>query len=277
MKLTVLMDNNTLIDRYLTGEPGVSYLIELDDERFLFDTGYSAAFINNAQILGIDLRQLQGVVLSHGHNDHTWGLGHLMQHFDRCDFMPADKLPLIAHPHAFLPKQFGNKMIGVNFPPGAYDHWMVKVEAASPYHVAERLIFLGEVPRRNSFEAQTPVGETIDCCGRRHADFVLDDSALVYISHGGLVVITGCSHAGICNIIDYAIEVTGEPRVLAVIGGFHLQNAEAAIMQQTADYFTQRQVTTLYPCHCTDLQAKLALAQVANVREVGVGMVLSFD
>lgn len=277
MKLTVLMDNNTLIDSYLTGEPGVSYFIELDDKKYLFDTGYSAAFIGNAQTLGLDLRQLQSIILSHGHNDHTWGLGHLIQHYDRINHVAEEKIRLIAHPQAFLPKHFENKAIGGNFPADCYSSYVTKIESAEPYQVAERLIFLGEIPRSNHIEAQSPIGETIDCCGRSTADFVLDDSALVYIAKEGIVVITGCSHSGICNIIDYAIQLTGKRRVLAVIGGFHLLNAKLQVMQHTARYFAKLDAVALYPCHCTDLQAKVVLSQVANVQEVGVGMVLNFD
>ena len=73
MQLTVLVDNNTLIDRYYLGEPGVAYYLEDGDVRILFDVGYSDIFLRNAQALGIDLSRLQQVVLSHGHNDHTRG------------------------------------------------------------------------------------------------------------------------------------------------------------------------------------------------------------
>ena len=79
LSLSVLVDNNTLIDRYFLGEPGLSILIETGDRRILFDTGYSDAFIRNAETMGIDLLDLDYVVLSHGHLDHTWGLVHLVQ------------------------------------------------------------------------------------------------------------------------------------------------------------------------------------------------------
>jgi len=79
MKLTVLVDNNTIIDRYFHGEPGVSYFIECDDRKYLFDTGYSDIFLRNATKMGINLLTLDAVVISHGHNDHTWGLGELVK------------------------------------------------------------------------------------------------------------------------------------------------------------------------------------------------------
>lgn len=108
-------------------------------------------------------------------------------------------------------------------------------------------------------------------------DRVLDDSALVYTGDKGIVVITGCSHAGICNIVDYAISVTGDSRVQAVIGGFHLQKAAQPLMARTVEGLRRHAPETLYPCHCTDLNAKVALAGAMNVKEVGVGSVLNFD
>lgn len=90
------------------------------------------------------------------------------------------------------------------------------------------------------------------------------------------MIITGCSHSGVCNIIDYAIKVTGDKRVRAVIGGFHLLNAETSTLTRTSDYFKQLNAQALYPCHCTDLKAKIALAGAVDIEEVGVGMVLNF-
>lgn len=109
MQLTVLVDNNTLIDRYYLGEPGVAYYLEDGDVRILFDVGYSDIFLRNAQALGIDLSRLQQVVLSHGHNDHTRGLLWLseQEYFS--------ELQLLAHPDALKPKQFAGEAIGAPF------------------------------------------------------------------------------------------------------------------------------------------------------------------
>lgn len=276
MKLTVLLDNNTLIDRYLIGEPGVCYHIEIGGRNILFDTGYSDIFIKNAEFLGLDLKAVDTIVLSHGHNDHSWGLGYLMQHFDRISFNPAPKINLVAHPAAFSPKFDGNKSIGANFPADCYSLYLNKVETKQPYYIADNLIFLGEIKRLNDFEGLRPAGETLDCCGERVSDWVPDDSAIVYTSAEGIVVITGCSHSGICNIVDYAISVTGDSRVLAVIGGFHLLNANENVLTKTAEHLSQINPQHLYPCHCTDLNAKLALAKRVDIDEVGVGTVLEF-
>ncbi len=104
----------------------------------------------------------------------------------------------------------------------------------------------------------------------------MDDSALVYRADQGLVILTGCSHAGICNIVEYAKEITGETRILDVIGGLHLQSPSNNQIQQTMDYFVQNQPTELHACHCTDLPSKIRLSSVTTIREVGCGMVLKY-
>lgn len=109
IKITVLVDNNTLIDSYFCGEPGVCYYIEADNKKILFDTGYSDIFIDNAHILNIDLAEITDLVLSHGHNDHTWGLSHLIQHFDRRNIETQEAKHLIYHPDALIPKNFNLK------------------------------------------------------------------------------------------------------------------------------------------------------------------------
>lgn len=109
MKLKILVDNNTLIDHYFLGEPAVSYYLEIDDKRILFDTGYSEVILKNAEALRIDLSQLTHIVLSHGHNDHSNGLKILNESMD------MSKVSLIAHPHCFIPKYDGEEYIGAPY------------------------------------------------------------------------------------------------------------------------------------------------------------------
>lgn len=108
-------------------------------------------------------------------------------------------------------------------------------------------------------------------------DLILDDSALVYKSDQGLVIITGCSHAGICNIISHAQLVCGEERIVDIIGGFHLLNPSASQMAGTLDYLRQITPLALHACHCTDLNSKVALAGVAPLKDTCVGLFLHFD
>ena len=111
MKLTVLVENTTLIDKYLLGEPGLSFLLEAGGKKILFDTGYSDVFIKNAKLLGIPLEDLDYIVISHGHNDHVGGLKPLLN----LSFKKSVKL--IAHSAAFEPKLYGkDEKIGLDIP-----------------------------------------------------------------------------------------------------------------------------------------------------------------
>jgi len=277
MKLTVLVDNNTTIDRYFYGEPGVSYFIECDDKKYLFDTGYSDLFLQNAAKMGIDLLAVDAIALSHGHNDHTWGLCELVKRYSEAtaEGYADKKTAIIAHPDAFLDKNVDGLDVGSMFSANQLQKSFSVKLSKGPVWLTEKLVFLGEVERTNSFEAQMPIGKTLrDDIWEE--DFVLDDSAMAYRSEKGLVIITGCSHAGICNIIEYAKKLCKEERVYDVIGGFHLQNPSRHMLENTAEYFKTCRPHAIYAGHCTDFRSKIRLAQVANVEEVGVGLVVEY-
>lgn len=276
MKLIVLVDNNTFIDEYLIGEPGVSYFIECDGLKILFDVGYSDVFLKNAQILNIDLTSIDKIILSHGHNDHTWGLNHLSQYYDRTIKKHKNKIDIISHPAAFIPKYYEGKPIGMNQRQDENEYFYRKIGTKEPLKLSRHITFLGQIPRNNKFEAQNPVGCTHDSNGVLTDDFVIDDSALAIETKQGLVIVTGCSHAGICNIIEHARVVTGESRISSVIGGFHLLNADEKIMSETGKYLSSLSTDNLYPCHCTDLAAKISLSSHVDIKEVGVGLHLNF-
>lgn len=277
MKLTVLVDNNTIIDRYFYAEPGVSYFIECDDEQYLFDTGYSGLFLQNATKMGINLLTLDSVIISHGHNDHTWGLSELVKLYSEAAYEGYDhtKPTVIAHPDAFLDRNVDGVDVGSMLSSDQLKKSFSLKFAKQPIWITQRMVFLGEIERKNSFEPGTPIGQILRG-GVWEDDFVLDDSALAYMSDDGLVIITGCSHAGICNIIEYAKKVCNEEKVHAVIGGFHLLNPSANQLNNTVEYFEKCQPHAIYACHCTDLRSKINLAQVANVKDVGVGLVLEY-
>ena len=104
----------------------------------------------------------------------------------------------------------------------------------------------------------------------------MDDTALAYISPRGLVIITGCSHAGICNIVEKAKRVTEIDNVVDIIGGFHLMDPTKKKIEGTKEYIKNLELDELHACHCTDLNSKIELAKVANLKEVGVGMRLLY-
>lgn len=140
MKLTVLVDNHTSIDHYYLGEPGLCYYIEDEDSRFLLDTGYSDIYIENARRLGIDLSDIDTIVLSHGHNDHTGGLPAYFEHFDN----PG--LKIIAHPEALSEKQFDGENIGITLSEMTLLENSQLILTKAPYKVSQNFTLF----RRNS-------------------------------------------------------------------------------------------------------------------------------
>lgn len=278
MNLTVLVDNNTLIDRYFKGEPAVSFFIEAEGKQILFDTGYSDLFISNAQKMGIDLLNLDYVVLSHSHLDHTWGLPHLIAYYTEAVIeKDGYKTPtLVTHPDTFAFRSMGEiKELGSIISREKAAVFFDLNLSKEPVWLTDNLVFLGEIERNNDFEAQNPIGKVIKN-GVKEDDYVIEDSAMAYKSSEGLIIITGCSHAGICNIIDKAIEVCSEKKILDVIGGLHLQNPSEKQLKGTMECMEKLNPKEVHACHCTDLQSKIALAGVVNIQEVGVGLQKSF-
>lgn len=267
MKLKVLVDNNTFIDKYYLGEPAVSYYIENGSDLILFDTGYTDAFIKNANDMGIDLNKVNKLVISHGHDDHTRGLKYF---FDR-----KRDIELISHPLCFDYKEDATGLF-IGSP-------LNKEELASKCHlnltstptfISDNLIFLGEIPVTNSFESRYSIGKTKKE-GTLKEDYLNDDSAICYKSEKGLIIITGCSHSGICNIIEYAKKVCNEEKVYAVIGGFHLLEVNERL-KSTINYLKENNIPYLYPCHCVSLAAKIEMSRILTINEVGVGLELEF-
>ena len=238
MKLSILVENNTLIDCYFKGEPGVSYFIEADGKRILFDVAYSDLFISNAKKMGIDLLNLDYLVLSHSHLDHTWGLPHLIKLYTEAiiENKTYHKPELITHPETFNPRTVGklDQIGSLISREEAANHFNLNF-SKSPIFLTDNLAFLGEIERDNDFEAKDPIGEVITNT-KKENDYIIEDSALVYKSSKGLVIITGCSHAGICNIIEKAKRIFKEEKILDIIGGFHLQNPSNKQIEGTKNY-----------------------------------------
>ena len=278
MKLTVLVDNNTLIDRYFYGEPGVSYFIEDEGKRILFDVGYSDVFIKNAQKMNINLLNIDFLALSHGHLDHTWGLDPLIRLYTEAIIENINhKNPLlVAHPLTFLTKKSDSldEIGSIISEDKLSKHFKLKL-SKDPVWLTEKIVFLGEIERKNDFEAKMPIGKIVkDDFG--YDDYLMDDSALVYKSSRGLIVITSCSHAGICNIAEYAKKICKDDKIIDIIGGFHLLNPSKEQLQGTLEYMKKLEPDEVHACHCTDLNSKIALSKVINLREVGVGLKLEY-
>ncbi|MGL4694552.1 MBL fold metallo-hydrolase [Enterococcus larvae] len=269
MKLTVLVDNNVYIDHYYYGEPALSFFIEDEEEAILFDTGYSHIFFENAKKLGIDLTRSNRLVLSHGHNDHTGGLVHIDTLFTQ------QKPEIVAHPLTFFPKRAEEGAIGSPESAEKLQQNYTLTLSKEPLAISKNITFLGEIPQLVDFEPRQQVGET-KLTDTYTADYVLDDSALVFTGKDGIYIITGCSHSGICNICEYAKKVTGINKIMGVIGGFHLFDEDEQL-EKTIQYFKENNIPELFPCHCVSFAAKSAIHQEIPIGEVGVGMCVEWE
>lgn len=273
MKLTVLIDNNTLTGSQYYGEPGLSYYIEDNDTKILFDTGYSDIFLHNSLKMNISLNDLDYLVISHGHDDHNRGLKYLIEYFQKTK---VNKKPTyISHPLVFTPRVLDSKNINYVVEKSLLEQSLSIKLSSTPIWLNKNIVYLGEIRRRHSFENNHPIGKKI-IDKDESDDFLYDDSALVYKSNKGLVIITGCSHSGICNIIDQAIEVCDDNRILDIIGGFHLLNPSEEQISKTVEYIASIRPKALHACHCTDLSSKIKLSSSAPLKEVGVGLKLEY-
>lgn len=260
MKLVVVVENYTYIDEYYLGEPALCFYIEDGESKIVFDTGYSDVILHNAAKLGINLNLVSTIAISHGHNDHTNGLQYVMERFDCRD------VQVIAHPDALKEKVWNQENIGAPYTTEELKGKCKLQLTKEPVKLSENIIFLGEIPRSNTFEECNGLGE----------DKLFDDTALVYQGQTGLFLITGCSHSGICNIIEYAKKICNNNTISGVIGGFHLFDSNPQL-QNTIQYLKENKIMNLYPCHCVSFAVKAKINETIPIHEVGVGLRLEIS
>ena len=242
-------------------EHGLSFLVEVDKKRILVDAGASDLFLRNAEKLGVDLKNVDTIALSHGHFDHGDGLQFI------------GRLPLLCHPGCFQKRyrKLGGGYLGLAL---SEDEIRARFEVTlsrEAVQLSEHLFFLGEVPRINDFEAQNTKYILED----GSEDYILDDSGMACITDEGLVVISGCAHSGICNMVEHAKKVTGVEQVAAVIGGFHLTIVNPQTMR-TIVYMKEIGVKRVFPSHCTQDPAHSRFLELFEGQEVKTGSVFQF-
>ena len=264
MKLKVLVDNNTNIDDYYLGEPGLSIYIEDGETKILFDTGYSDIFLKNAEKMNIDLSKINYLIISHGHNDHTGGLKYLLD-------KDLSNIKLIAHPEVFEKRNHNGLDISS---PVDLNELKIKeyIDGTKQVRITDNLYFLGEIEKTTDFEDR-PVGFKTRY---NIPDQLKDDSALVYRTDKGLFIITACSHSGICNIINHAKKAFNDNRILGIIGGFHLLKNDDQL-EKTIEFLKKEDIKELWPSHCVSLYAKHKMYEVTTVHQVGVGLELNIE
>lgn len=255
-KITILVNNQA--GNGLIAEHGFSMWIETADKHLLFDTGQGTALEKNAAFLGIDLTATDILVLSHGHYDHTGGVSTCLR--------AAGKAELYCHPGAVLPRySIRNGMtrslqmppetlLVIDKLPTGQVHWV-----QHPLLVTDTIGLTGPIPRETDFET-TSEPFFLDTKGLRQGP-IDDDLALWIRTKQGLIVCVGCAHAGLKNTLNHVQRLNNGLRIRAVIGGFHLLNAEEIHIERTIAALRIVAVDKVVPCHCT---GEHAIAQLST-------------
>jgi len=256
LRVTALCEN-TVARLGLLGEWGQSLLVETDDETILFDTGLGQGIAHNAQNMRVDLGAIDCIVLSHGHSDHTGGLLQVLQR--------KGEVEIIAHPAIWEAKYIRmprepDRFIGLPFVREGLENLGASFNlTAEPAWISESIVTTGEVPLLTSYE-QVDANLFVKEGGELRPDPLPDDRSVIIKTELGLVVLLGCAHRGAINILNYARELTGEERIYAAIGGFHLIRASQEVVAQTIADLKALGVERLGASHCTGMRASSLMA-----------------
>lgn len=247
--ITTLIENTASGPR-LSAEHGLSFWIEYGDRHILFDTGQSDLLVQNAKALNIDLARADAIVLSHGHYDHTGGLSTVLD--------IASKALLYLHPAAIEPKfsRSSHKPCPIGMPDSVKKavHSRQIIWTESTTQVFDGVGLTGQIPRSNSFEDTG--GQFFLDEGCLESDPLLDDQALFIESSKGLVIVSGCAHAGIVNTLQQISNIKPRQNFYAVMGGMHLVNADAERIERTINTFQEYDLQQIGPAHCTGTNAR---------------------
>jgi len=259
MTISVLTEN--IAGPFTAAEHGLSYMIEADGKRILFDTGHSDLFLKNAAIMRVSLKGIDLIVLSHGHFDHGNGLMHLHGG------------TLVCHPGCFIRRyrKTDHSYIGLKNSREELADKFNLITTREPYRISKSVVFAGEIPRVTPFESKL----TSFIMEDGTPDFVSDDSALIITLPQGILVITGCGHAGIVNTIEHASAITGVEEIYGIMGGFHLMEDDLRT-EETVKYLKTRNVTHILPSHCTAGEALAKFRATFDSPTVRTGDIFSF-
>ncbi len=255
VKITVLCENTVGTLAGVPGEWGLAMLVEMDDWRILFDTGAKGYLVDNARALEVDLTSVDALVLSHGHFDHTGGLAAFLR--------ARGRLPVWAHADLFslhyaaLP---ADHYIGVPYRRELLESLGADfVFTRDPAEIRPGLWVSGRVPRETDFEKGDERLYALEW-GRKVRDPFQNDMSIYCVTPDGLLIILGCAHAGLVNIVGHARKVTGVERVYGIIGGTHLGPVDDRQKEETISFLHRLDLCFLAANHCTGLPVAARLA-----------------
>ena len=268
MKLTILFENHAGYRKGLIGYHGFAALVEHNGRKVLVDTGTDGeVLLRNMETLGVSPEEIDALFITHGHYDHTGGLGAFLESRER-------EIDVYAHPGIFerrIALKPHRREIGIPFKKEELEELGAKFHLSpKPVEFLPGFISSGEIERRTWDRA---VGYLV-LDGKTVPDPVLDDLALIVDLGDGIAVITGCGHSGVLNIVRHSMTLTGK-RVLALIGGFHLRGAGKALLTDAARGLSELGVGRLYAGHCTGIEEFAFLSSaLRNVEGLHVGKII---
>jgi len=280
LKITIL---STMLADEGIGEWGFAALVEADGNRILYDTGARpTTVLQNARELKIDLSSVRDVILSHNHADHTGGLVMLRREFSSTNWAALSRAHVAPGIFYSRPDSHGGEANATIATRREYEALGgVIIEHTKPAELFPGAWITGPVPRIYPERNWSVTGNVVTPAGPVE-DTIPEDQALVFDTDRGLVMLTGCGHAGIVNILDYARHILRPAPIYAAIGGFHLFAADDAKLDWTAGKLHEMGVQNVLGAHCTGLHAvyylkdKLGLPRQACL--VGaVGAVFTLD
>jgi len=242
------------------GQHGISFLIDAaagsTRRRMLFDTGQSGeAILHNMEEMNLSPKEIDAIFLSHCHYDHTGGLVEILEAVGR-------RTPVIAHPKIFrrnMVREGDLRHVGIDHTKeeleGYGAEWILEDK---PMKLMDGVITTGEIRREDRVDFERAVASGLYTVegGELVEDEMLDDISLALRTRGGLIIVTGCAHAGIVSITERLERITGSRKVKAVIGGFHLIDAEEERIDETVKRMRELGVDKIFTGHCTGLRAE---------------------
>jgi 7,8-dihydropterin-6-yl-methyl-4-(beta-D-ribofuranosyl)aminobenzene 5'-phosphate synthase len=254
-KITIL---STMLSDTHIGEWGFSALVEVDGEKILFDTGSRPNTVfQNAIELNIDLSNIKNVYLSHNHKDHTGGLLFLKTKY----------------PNSFVNAHVGEGIFYSRPNKNGGDHYLLKnkndliqkgvkfIFHKQPNQIIPKVWTTGQIPREYDEKNWSQLGKLIDQNGNIQEDIIPEDQSLFFDTKKGIVLISGCGHAGIINTLEYVSKIFPNRPIYKILGGFHLLKLDAEKLKWTADKMKSYGVDYFVGAHCTGINSTYMLRE----------------